>query len=442
MGLESDFINENLPPSYDTIDFSKAKKLKSEGSTCDTYEIVWQRRRVFVKKLKDKYLFNPLYKAAFDKEYDIGITLKHKSLPEYREFHGDYIIMDFIDGFTLAELIERKDPWLNSQENVIKILSELVDVVDYLHSKNIVHCDIKPSNILISNGNKNLILVDLDKCYTDWLNSTSGNSEMYGINSDKPGNPAIDWNGVSKIADKLINQFPSLQKKKFVKFKNDCLKSPIDSIKLKGDLTAKRNYKNWFFMIPLITMIIAGMIAWEKNIVSKSDTISNIVTKKDTIVVLHQPITSDEPITKIESKLTEPIGTISENKKERKINEEVDNRPYYILEIEKDIPNRFEPLHNLIDKAQEKLAAPGTPIEELQELLFELTILKSDLLMDAYKFYEEKYPKENSLDIQMAVAKASEKTPIIIEMIEIHTAITDTIVGRLPKDSRDYLNRF
>ena len=158
------FIDSQLNPDAG-IDFKKAQKLPGGGSTCDIYKAISQRRKVFVKRLKPEYRNKPLYLAAFDKEYDIGVSLNHKSLPQYREFHKDYIVMDYIDGKTLAEMLKEKDLWLSKEKNVIRMLRELLDVVDYLHQRNIVHCDIKPDNIMITNGNRNLMLIDLDRCF-------------------------------------------------------------------------------------------------------------------------------------------------------------------------------------------------------------------------------------------------------------------------------------
>lgn len=185
------------------IDFDEALRLPGGGSTCDIYRTRWQRRDVFVKRLKEQYRATPLYLDALEKEYETGISLKHPALPEYREFHRDYIIMDYIDGSTLAEMIQRKDPWLSHEKNIQKLLRELVDVVDYLHIHNITHCDIKPDNIMITARNHNLVLIDFDKCYTDALNDTSGDPSKYGVPSTRIGNISIDFQGIALIAETL-----------------------------------------------------------------------------------------------------------------------------------------------------------------------------------------------------------------------------------------------
>lgn len=199
--IVSGFDNRNEAAAM-TVDFALAKSLDRSGSTCDAYECIVQRRRVFVKRLKAEYRDNPLYRAAFDKEYDLGVTLSHPSLPRYVGFGGDYIVMDFIEGDTLAELIKRDDPRLKNRKFVGRLLLELVDVVDYLHHRNIVHCDIKADNVIISPyDDRPATLIDLDKAYTSWLDSTHGNTQKYGCDNCADG--AIDFRGLGKIASQL-----------------------------------------------------------------------------------------------------------------------------------------------------------------------------------------------------------------------------------------------
>ena len=197
------------------INLDTAVRLPEGGSTCDIYRTKWQRRDVFVKRLKEKYRSNPLYLDALDKEFDIGVKLRHPSLPVYHEFHRDYIVLDYIDGQTLAEMIERQDPWLKKEKNIIRMLKELVDVLGYLHQHNIAHCDIKPDNIMITANGRNLVLIDFDKSYTDALNDTSGHPGKYGLPADAKGRFAIDFRRFSMCrnsskgwADRDKRRFP------------------------------------------------------------------------------------------------------------------------------------------------------------------------------------------------------------------------------------------
>lgn len=184
------------------VDFSRAKKLDRTGSTCDAYECTIQHRRVFVKRLKTEYRNNPLYRAAFSKEYDLGVTLSHPSLPRYVGFGKDYLVLDFVEGDTLADLIKRGDERLKDRKFVKKLLGELVDVVEYLHNRNIVHCDIKADNIIVSPyADRPVTLIDLDKARSPWLDSTHGDTAKYGCEGCADG--TIDFKAIGLLAEKL-----------------------------------------------------------------------------------------------------------------------------------------------------------------------------------------------------------------------------------------------
>ena len=199
------------------IDFDDAVKLAGGGSTCEIFRTRWQRRDVLVKRLKEPFRMSPLHLDAFDKEFEIGVSLRHPSLPEYREFHRDYIVMDYIDGATLAEMIRWRDPWLEDEAHVGQLLRELVDVVDYLHRHNVVHCDIKPDNIMVTSNAKHLVLIDFDKCYTDALNYTSGHPGKYGLTEDAAGRTLLDFRGIGHLAERLCEVHRFTRSRRFVK---------------------------------------------------------------------------------------------------------------------------------------------------------------------------------------------------------------------------------
>lgn len=201
----SGFDGESGGENPFTVDFVAARPLDVSGSTCDVYECTIQRRRSFVKRLKAEYRNNPLYRAAFSKEFELGVSLSHPSLPRYVGFGGEYIVIDYVEGDTLAALIQRNDSRLEDKKFVRKLLRELIDVVGYLHNRNIVHCDIKPDNIIVSPyPERPAMLVDFDKAYSPWLDSSHGSAEKYGCEGCADG--MIDFKGIGLIARKLGNK--------------------------------------------------------------------------------------------------------------------------------------------------------------------------------------------------------------------------------------------
>ena len=77
--------------------------------------------------------------------------------------------MEYVDGMTLAQ-------WLNSSPSRAqreRVLAQLLEVMEYIHGLQLVHNDLKSSNILITRNGQNVKLIDFGLSNTD---STSDNN--------------------------------------------------------------------------------------------------------------------------------------------------------------------------------------------------------------------------------------------------------------------------
>ncbi len=93
-------------------------------------------------------------------EYDILKDLNHEGIPKVHEFLFDNesvaIVQDFIDGTELRKQIFNKKL---SYGEVLDLSIQLADTLSYIHEKGIIHKDINPGNILITNE-RSLKLLD------------------------------------------------------------------------------------------------------------------------------------------------------------------------------------------------------------------------------------------------------------------------------------------
>lgn len=115
----------------------------------------------YKKKEQEEYAIK-----RFKDEAMILAKLKHDNLPamyDYFVFNRKYyLIMEYIEGETLENILERLGrPGLPENE-VVKWGVEILDVLAYLHEQDppIVYRDIKPSNIIVRNTDKRAMLID------------------------------------------------------------------------------------------------------------------------------------------------------------------------------------------------------------------------------------------------------------------------------------------
>ena len=91
-----------------------------------------------------------------------GLGQHHTQIPTLlaysHEHEQAYLIQEYVEGESLRKWLARNQRL--TTEAAVKLLSELLSILTYLHSRRIVHCDLKPSNIIRRKRDGKLVLID------------------------------------------------------------------------------------------------------------------------------------------------------------------------------------------------------------------------------------------------------------------------------------------
>jgi serine/threonine protein kinase len=159
--------------------YPDAELLPVGGSTCDCYRVKLYGKFHFMKRLKPELRTDPRYLAALQKEFETGYRLDHPHLVRYISKGEDYLMTEYVDGENLKAFVASHPDYFKARKNADRFLSQLLDVVGYLHQHQIVHLDLKPENILITRIGHEVKLTDLGYCYTDSFPDTTGYTNAY-----------------------------------------------------------------------------------------------------------------------------------------------------------------------------------------------------------------------------------------------------------------------
>jgi serine/threonine protein kinase len=138
------------------------------------------QRQVVVKVLMYSRTLDDVYKEFFQQEAELIAALEHPCIVPVYDFgwHGEqpYIVMRYMSGGSLDDHLEKAELKLTEISHILKRVAEALDAA---HAKNIVHRDVKLSNILFdSSGEAFLSDFGIAKSKTvsddegDWLVGT------------------------------------------------------------------------------------------------------------------------------------------------------------------------------------------------------------------------------------------------------------------------------
>jgi len=109
-------------------------------------------RPVAIKILHARFAHNAHFIERFKREAHSAASLVHRNITTiYDTGHADgvyFIVMEFVNGKTLKQIIDERGPL--SITEAVDVARQVVEALDHANSRGIIHRDIKPQNILIT----------------------------------------------------------------------------------------------------------------------------------------------------------------------------------------------------------------------------------------------------------------------------------------------------
>ncbi|VBB07936.1 serine/threonine-protein kinase active site [Lucifera butyrica] len=113
-------------------------------------------RSVAVKVLRSQFTNDEEFVTRFRREAQAAARLSHPNIVNIYDVGHDedtyYIIMEYISGETLKDKIQRDAPL--KVELAVRVALEIAEALEHAHQNNLVHCDIKPHNILVTRAGR------------------------------------------------------------------------------------------------------------------------------------------------------------------------------------------------------------------------------------------------------------------------------------------------
>ncbi|MDE6553885.1 MAG: serine/threonine protein kinase [Muribaculaceae bacterium] len=298
---------------------------ESDSGWCVVYSGLYRGRRVAIKGLKREFRSSELHRSLLQKEFEVTSIMNHQNIVAAMSMAdvpgiGTAILLEYIEGLTLTEYLASHASVEGSR--IADIIRQVCSAVDYIHSRQTIHCDLKPSNIMITHsGFVKIIDFGISRGNgferLDFPGGTIGYTAPENFNSESGVSVAVDIYSIGMLLEKMDRKgmFRGVWRK--------CLSSDPDKRPasvheipelLNNSLINNRKRRiryRWIGVVSGITAIAVCIF-----LISRKEQVSNYGGQQDTAIIseasglkeLMNHVMNDVEITEEESRMLDSMS--------------------------------------------------------------------------------------------------------------------------------------
>ncbi|MDE6193388.1 MAG: protein kinase [Muribaculaceae bacterium] len=221
-----------------------------EEDIYDVYTVKKHGKWIMLKALKEQYRDDPKYQAIIEKEFDTRYNLAHANIVMVNDFEdvpgiGRAIVTDDAYGYSLRRLIDEKRL---TPKIIHRLETQLPDALEYIQENHIMHRPITADNIIFTEYNENLKLINVGYDHRDRLEPQDTKQDI------------IDYGRLlNEVLDALPEQLPKLRR---VAKKAADPEGTINSVQeLKLALSQRSRTSTIIMLLGFIIVMLGALIA-------------------------------------------------------------------------------------------------------------------------------------------------------------------------------------
>lgn len=216
----------------------------------DVYTVRKHGKWVMLKALKAEFAADPDKARMIEQEFDTRYNLAHANIVMVNDFEevpgiGKAIITDDVYGYSLRRLIDEKRL---TPKIVHRLQTQLLDAMEYIQENHIVHDPISPENIIFTEYNENLKLINVGYDQQDRMSRHDAGEDIrnYG-------------RVLNEVLDHLPTSLPRLRRIAQKCEKGDKSLRTVADVQLAVE---RRTSAQIYYLIIAFIIVMVGLLFW------------------------------------------------------------------------------------------------------------------------------------------------------------------------------------